>query len=106
MGKNQAKAKQHPEAEFLLFEFLSLSLSTLSSKNNSRYSKKCSKNNYFCLNEVTWLITMKARLKMKNKSYKYNINRLKPRDGHKYTKYKVSLSIMMVICIKQHVSNT
>ena len=49
---------------------------------------------------------MKARLKMKNRSYKYNINRLKPRDGHKYTKYKVSLSIMMVICIKQHVSNT
>ena len=27
---------------------------------------------------------------MKNRSYKYNINRLKPRDGHKYTKYKVS----------------
>ena len=44
---------------------------------------------------------MRKRLKMKNRSYRYNINRLRPRDGHKYTKYKVGLSIMMVICIKQ-----
>ena len=42
---------------------------------------------------------MKMRLKMKNRSYRYNIN--KPRPGHdqKYTKYKMSLSIMKVICI-------
>ena len=31
--KNQAKAKQHSEAELLLFENYSLSLTTLSSKN-------------------------------------------------------------------------
>ena len=31
---NQAEAKQHPEAELLLFENYSLSSSTLSSKNN------------------------------------------------------------------------
>ena len=40
-GKNQAKAKQHPEAELLLFENYLLSSSKLSSKNNRRYSKKC-----------------------------------------------------------------
>ena len=33
------------------------------------------------------------------------INRLMPRYGHKYTKNKMRLSIMTVICIKQHLSN-
>ena len=37
------------------------------------------------------------RLKMKN--------RPRPRHGHKYTKYKICLNIMMVVCIKQHLSN-
>ena len=40
LAKNQANAKQHPEAELLLFENYSHSSSTLSSKNNSIYSKK------------------------------------------------------------------
>ena len=42
--KCQVKAKQRPEVELLLFENYSLSLSTLSSKNSSAYSKKCAKN--------------------------------------------------------------
>ena len=37
LAKNQAKAKQHPEAELLLFENKSHSSSKLSSKNNRRY---------------------------------------------------------------------
>ena len=45
------------------------------------------------------------RLKMKNKSHKIEINRLRPRRGHKYIKYKMPVSIAMVICIKQHLSN-
>ena len=32
-------------------------------------------------------------LKMQNRSHKYDINRPKPRHGHKYTKYKICLSI-------------
>ena len=36
---------------------------------------------------------MKMELKMKNRSHKYDINRPKPRHGHKYTKYKICLSI-------------
>ena len=39
LAKNQANAKQQPETELLLFEFFSHSSSTLSSKNNRRYSK-------------------------------------------------------------------
>ena len=44
------------ETELLLFENYPLSSSTLSSKNNSRYSKKCKKTNkYGCLNKIIWL---------------------------------------------------
>ena len=50
-------------------------------------------------------MTMKMRLKIKNRSCRYNINRPRSRHGHKYTKYKMCLDIMMVICIKQHLSN-
>ena len=45
------------------------------------------------------------RLKMRNRSHRYNINGLRPRQGHKYTKYKLYLSIMVIICIKKHLSN-
>ena len=50
-------------------------------------------------------MTMKIRLKMKNRSQRYDINR--PRLGyeHKCTIYKIRLSIMMVTSIKQHLSN-
>ena len=50
-------------------------------------------------------MTMKLRLKKKNRSQRYDINRPSPRYGHKYTKCKMCLSIMMVLCIKQHQSN-
>ena len=42
------------------------------------------------------------RLKMNNISQRYEINRPRPRHGHGYTKHKMRLSLMMVICIKQH----
>ena len=35
------------------------------------------------------LMAMKMSLKMKNRSHIYNINGPKPRDGHRYTKYKI-----------------
>ena len=44
------------------------------------------------------------KIKMKNRSHRYDI--IRPRAGHrhKYTKYQICLSIMMLICIKQHVA--
>ena len=42
---------------------------------------------------------------MKNRSQTYDINRPTPRHEHKYTKYKMSHDILMVIRIKQHLSN-
>ena len=105
LAKNQAKTKQHPEAELLLFENYLLFSFTLSSKNNKKYSNKCTNIRHVCLNEVIWLMTMKIRLKMKNRWHRYDINRPSPRHEHKYTKYKMCLSLMTVICIKQHLNN-
>ena len=45
------------------------------------------------------------KLKMKNKSQRHDINRIRSRQRDKYTKCKMCLSIMMVLCIKQHLSN-
>ena len=50
-------------------------------------------------------MTMEMRLNMKSRSSRYDINRPRRRHGHKYTKYKICLDTMMVICIKQHLSN-
>ena len=42
---------------------------------------------------------------MKNRLELYHINRRKPIHEHKYTRYKMLLSILMVISIKRHLSN-
>ena len=47
---------------------------------------------------------MRLKLK-KNRSHRYDANRPKPWYGQEYTTYKICLTIMMVICIKQHLSN-
>ena len=97
-------AKQHTEAELLLLENCMVSSSTLSSKDNKKYSKKCAKTKYVYLNDDIWLMAQKMRLKMKNRSSRYNINRPRRWHGHRYPKYKICLDIMMVISIRQHLS--
>ena len=52
LAKNQANAKQHSEAEPLLFENYSNSPSTLSSKNYRVYSKKQQKNKCACVPNI------------------------------------------------------
>ena len=39
------------------------------------------------------------KIKMKKRSRRYDINKLRPRHGHKYTKYKLCLSMIMLINI-------
>ena len=46
-----------------------------------------------------------AEIGKKSRSHRYNINRASSKYGHKYSKYKKCLSMMMFICIKQHLSN-
>ena len=48
---------------------------------------------------------MKVKMKMK-KDHIYIINRPRSRHVHKYSKYRKCLSMMMLMCIKQHLSNT
>ena len=48
---------------------------------------------------------MKIILKLNNRSHRYDANRSRTGHGHKRIKYKICLSIMMVMCIKQRLSN-
>ena len=59
--------------------------------------KKCTKS--------IWLMMVKVRLKIRNRSHRYNIIRPRHRYGNKYTKYKIYLSMMKFICINQHLNN-
>ena len=63
--------------------------------------KNKQKNKCVCFDEIIRLIIMKMEMKMKNRSHRYDI---RSRHGHKYGKYKTCLSMMMLICIKQHLS--
>ena len=85
MEKNQANAKQHPEAELLQFENYSHFSSTLSSKSNRTYSKKWAKEQV-CLYSWDYTINYTENEDENEKrSHKFDINRRKPR----YSKYKV-----------------
>ena len=44
-------------------------------------------------------------MKMIKRSHRSDINRTRARHGYKYTKYKMCLSMRMVMCNKQHLSN-
>ena len=43
-------------------------------------------------------------MKMKNGLHRHNINKPRSRYGDKYSKYKTCHSMMMLLCIKQHLS--
>ena len=83
LAKNQAIAKQHPEAKLRLFENCSHSSSMLSSKNNRTCSKNKQENKCVCIHEIMQLIIMKIKKKKKNRSHRYDINRPRSRHGHK-----------------------
>ena len=63
------------------------------------------KNNCVCIHEIMQLIIIKMKMKMKNRSQRYDINRPRSRHGHKFSNWKKYLSMMMLICIKQLLSN-
>ena len=45
------------------------------------------------------------KIKMKNGSHRYDINRHKSRHGYKYSENKKCVSMMILTCIRQHLSN-
>ena len=98
--------KYHLEAKLLLFENYSHSSSTLPSE-IIRHILKCKqKNNCVRVHKIMRLIIMKMKMKIKNRSHRYDINRPRSRYGHKYSRYKKCVSMMMLICIKHHLSKT
>ena len=64
--------------------------------------KNKQKNKHVCINEIMQSIIMKMKTKMKIDSRKYGKNRPRFRHGHKYSEYMKRLSMMMLICINQH----
>ena len=62
------------------------------------------KNKCVCINEIIRLIIMKMKMEIKNISHRYDINRPRSRRGHKYSKHITCLTMIMLICIKQHQS--
>ena len=45
------------------------------------------------------------KMKIKNRPHRYDINGLRFRHGHRYSKYKKWLSMMVLLCTKQYLSN-
>ena len=66
----------------------------------SKRKSKC-----VCIPEIRQLNIMKMTMKMKKRSRRFDINRSRCRHGRKYGKYIMFLIMMMVICIKQHLSD-
>ena len=99
------KIKQMLHPELLPFENYSHSSSTLSSKNIGHILKNKQKNKYVRIHEIVWLIIGKMKVEMKNSSLRCDISRPRSKHGHKYSKYKRCLTMMSLICIKQHLSN-
>ena len=67
--------------------------------------KNKQKNKHVCIHKIMQLIKMKMKTKMEINSRKYGINRPSCRHEYKYSKYMKRLSMMMLVCIKQHLSN-
>ena len=67
--------------------------------------KNKQKNMCTCIHEIKRSIIRKMKIKMKKRWHSCDINRPRSRHGQKYRKYKKCLSIMILICIKQHLSN-
>ena len=75
-------------------------------------AKNKKKNKYVCFHQIIWLIIMKMKngnenqIDTKNpRSHRYSMNRPRSVHEHKYSKYKKHLSIMTLLCIKQHLNN-
>ena len=58
-----------------------------------------------CIHKIIRLIIMKMRIKIKNRSHRYEMNIPRSRNKHRYSKYKKCLCMVMPLCMKQHKSN-
>ena len=104
LAKTQANAKKMLSICFL--KIIHILQTRYHPKIMGHILKNKRNNKCVCINEIIRLIVMKMEMKMKKESHRYDINRRRSRHGHKHRKYKKYLRMMMLICIKQHLSNT
>ena len=50
--------------------------------------KSWAKQKCFCFNEIIWLVIKKMKVKIENRSHRYDINRARSKHGPKHSKYK------------------
>ena len=62
-------------------------------------------NKWVYIHEIIRLIIMNMKMKMTKRSHRCDINRPRSIYGHKYSKCKNSLIMMILTCSKQHLSN-
>ena len=105
-----AKIMQKPNNTLRLnFRYLKITpfSSTLSSKNNRRHTKKCTKKQMRIFRWCCMINNNENEVENKkiNRKDMTQIELGLDMDTNDYAKYKMCLSIMMVICIKQHLRN-
>ena len=105
LAKIQVNAKQHSEAECLKPKIIRILHPRYPLTITGPILKNKQKSKHVCIHEIMQLIIMKTKSKMKIDSHRYGINIPGCRHKHKYTKYIKRLSLMMLICIRQHLSN-
>ena len=90
LAENQTSARQHPEAEVLIFEHYLHSSTTLSSKSTRAHRKKNAKEQGYL---YSWDYTINHNEYDEKIPHKYGINRPRPRHGRKYSKNITCLSL-------------
>ena len=90
---------------FCYLKIIRILYSSYHLKLTGHFLKNKQKSKCLCIHEIIRLIIMKMKMKLKRRSHRYDINRSTCRHGHKFRKYMKCLGMMMLICIKQHLSN-
>ena len=97
LAKNQTNAKQFCYLKIILIPYPNYHPKIIGNILKSKQKNKC-----VYIHEFIWLNIMKMKMKINNRLHIYDINRPRSRYGYKYSKY---VSLMMLICIKENLSN-
>ena len=102
LAKNQAKLSNTLRLDLCYLKIICYLNPRYHPKVIGNILKKVQKSKCVFFNEVIRII---MKMEMKKRSYRYDINSLRPRHWCKHTKYKIFLNMVMPVCITQHLSN-
>ena len=92
LAKNQAKLGSNLRLNFGYLKIIDILHPCCHPKIIEHTLKNKQKNSCVCIHEIIPLIITKMKMRKKNGSHTYNINRPRSRPGHKYSKHKTCLS--------------